>query len=154
MKNVSILLDTNLLILFVVGMASREYIGKHKKLTAFDTEDYDELVKIVGGATEVFVTPNTLTETSNLAAYIGEPARSEVFHALRTVIANSQEKHVPSRTTAERKEFIKLGLTDTALIGASTQDTIVLTTDLDLFLAVVENGSGAVNFNHLPHRNM
>jgi len=154
LKDLAVLLDTNLLILFVVGMTSREYIDKHKKLTAFNTEDYDELVKIVGRAKEVFVTPNTLTETSNLAAYIGEPARGEVFRALQSLIVNSKEIHVPSSTAAERAEFIRLGLTDAALIEASSKDTVMLTTDLDLYLAVISSGSEAINFNHLPHRNM
>ncbi|SJM90153.1 conserved hypothetical protein [Crenothrix polyspora] len=152
MKTSRILLDTNLLILFVVGTASRQYIGKHKKLTAFTVEDYGELVRIIATATEVLVTPNTLTETSNLAAYIGEPARSEVFHVLRTIINNTQETHLPSRVAANRKEFIRLGLTDAVLIEAGTQDTIVLTTDLDLYLAVMAKGAQAINFNHLRNR--
>jgi hypothetical protein len=90
LKRCPLLIDTNLLVLFVVGTAAKEYIVKHKKLTAFTVEDYDMLVRIVSGASEVLVTPNTLTETSNLAAYIGEPARSRVLAVLRTVIATSQ----------------------------------------------------------------
>jgi len=37
LKSVPLLIDTNLLVLFVVGTAAKEYIAKHKKLTASST---------------------------------------------------------------------------------------------------------------------
>ncbi len=149
MKPYQILLDTNLLVLFVVGTTSREYIAKHKRLTEFSVEDYDALLKIISAASAVLVTPNTLTETSNLAAHIGEPAKSHVFDVLRDVIANSQETYVPSRRAAEREEFVRLGLTDASLIETSSEETTVLTTDLGLYLAVLGKGTPAINFNHV-----
>lgn len=149
MKSCPILLDTNLLVLFVVGTASRGYIEKHKRLTEFAVEDYDALLKIISAASAVLVTPNTLTETSNLAAHIGEPARSHVFKVLRSVVASSEETYVPSRKASEREEFVRLGLTDASLIETSTNETTVLTTDLDLYLAVLTKGASAINFNHV-----
>ncbi len=149
MKGIPLLIDTNLLVLFIVGTAAKEYIAKHKKLTAFTIEDYDMLVRIVSGASEVLVTPNTLTETSNLAAYIGEPAKSKVLDVLRTVSANSQERYVPSRLAAQRSEFIRLGLTDAALLEVCTDKVTLLTTDLGLYCAALAQGGTALNFNHL-----
>lgn len=149
MKTCPILLDTNLLVLFVVGTASRGYIEKHKRLTEFTVEDYDALLKIIAAASAVLVTPNTLTETSNLAAYIGEPAKSHIFEVLRTVVASSEESYVPSRKASEREEFVRLGLTDASLIETSTDETTVLTTDLGLYLAVLNKGVPAINFNHV-----
>ncbi|RWX48702.1 hypothetical protein VT99_10641, partial [Candidatus Electrothrix marina] len=55
MKRCPLLIDTNLLVLFIVGTAAKEYIAKHKKLTAFTVEDYDILVRIVSDASEVLV---------------------------------------------------------------------------------------------------
>jgi len=150
LKGGLLLIDTNLLVLFVVGTASKEYIAKHKKLTAFTVEDYDRLVKIIARASEVLVTPNTLTETSNLAAYINEPARSKVLNVLRTVIASaSQERYVPSSVAAERKEFVRLGLADAALLEIAAKDVTLLTTDFDLYNIALAKGAQALNFNHL-----
>lgn len=149
MKRVPLLIDTNLLVLFVVGAAGKEYIAKHKKLTAFTVEDYEMLLRIVSRASEVLVTPNTLTETSNLAAYIGEPARSKVLEVLRTVSKNSQERYVPSSSAAQRSEFIRLGLADAALLEVATKNVTLLTTDFDLYNAAMANGIKALNFNHL-----
>ncbi|MGX9727142.1 MAG: PIN domain-containing protein [Candidatus Electronema sp. VV] len=152
MKGVPLLIDTNLLVLFVVGTAAKEYIAKHKKLTEFTIEDYDMLVRIVSGASEVLVTPNTLTETSNLAAYIGEPARSKVLDVLRAVSRDSQERYVPSSAAAQRNEFIRLGLADAALLEIAAKDVALLTTDFDLYNAALKKGAKAFNFNHLRDR--
>ena len=155
MKRCPLLIDTNLLVLFVVGTASKEYIAKHKKLTEFTVEDYDLLVKLIARASEVLVTPNTLTETSNLAAYIGEPARSKVLDVLRTVSTGSQERYVPSSEAARRSEFIRLGLADAALLEATAAEKVtLLTADFNLYHAALTKGSQALNFNHLRDRYM
>lgn len=144
-----ILLDTNLLILFIVGTASRKYISMHKKLTEFTVEDYDTLVKLISCAPEVLFTPNTLTETSNLLGYIKEPARSEIYKVLQCTIATSQETYIQSRTAAKHNDFIRLGLTDTVLVEASSKEIAVLTTDFNLYQAAITKGTPAINFNHL-----
>jgi hypothetical protein len=152
MKAARLLLDTNLLLLLVVGMTSRSYIARHKRLTAFTEQDYDALVDILSNIGEVVLTPHTLTETSNLAAYIQEPAKGQILHTLRSVIAETSEHHVPSTRSAQRPEFLRLGLTDATLIEASAADTVVLTADLDLYLALLSKGAVAENFNHLRDR--
>lgn len=150
-----LLIDTNLLVLFVVGTAAKEYIAKHKKLTEFTVEDYDLLVKLIARASEVLVTPNTLTETSNLAAYINEPARSKVMDVLRRVSTDSQERYVPSSAAARRSEFIRLGLADAALLEATAAEkATLLTADFNLYHAALAKGSQALNFNHLRDQYM
>jgi hypothetical protein len=148
----TVLVDTNLLVLLVVGATSRDYIGKHKRLTAFIQEDYDVLLELIAGAQAVRVTPNILTETSNLAAYIGEPARSQVFQTFQRLVSSFLELYVPSTAAIGRWEFIRLGLTDAAVLEALTGQVVLLTTDLDLFLAAQATGALAINFNQVRDR--
>jgi hypothetical protein len=146
----TLILDTNLLVLFVVGAASRDYISRHKRLTQFVPEDYDCLLEIIARANTVLVTPNTLSETSNLVAYITEPAKSDVMKVFAKLIAESQELYVTSSESATKQEFVRLGLTDAALICAvEATNAVVLTTDLDLYLALLSKGKNPINFNHL-----
>jgi hypothetical protein len=42
-----VLLDANLLVLWVVGRASRDYIGRHKRLRAYDLADFDSLMRML-----------------------------------------------------------------------------------------------------------
>lgn len=149
MRACPILLDTNLLVLFVVGTASREFIPRHKRLSAFTIEDYDTLLKVIAQAPSVLITPNTLTETSNLLAYIAEPAKTKIFMVFRTVIECTPETYIPSVAASGGAEFLRLGLTDAVLVQASSEEVVVLTTDLNLYLAAIAKGSPAINFNHL-----
>ena len=43
MKGV-VVIDTNLLVLLIVGSASKHYIGKHKRLRGYTTDHFDLLV--------------------------------------------------------------------------------------------------------------
>jgi hypothetical protein len=149
LKPKPLLIDTNLLVLFIVGAASKEYITKHKKLTEFTVQDYEVLVEIISQAPAVLVTPNILTETSNLAAYIREPARRSVLDMFRRVAATSQERYMASSLAVQRPEFLRLGLTDAVLVKESIEDVVLLTTDLGLYCAALAQGAEAVNFNHI-----
>ena len=66
----NLVLDANLTLLFVVGTAKLGYIGQHKRLSTYTTEDFELLRGFIAQARIVTVTPNTLTETSNLIPHI------------------------------------------------------------------------------------
>ena len=96
----------------------------------------------------VFVTPNTLTEASNLLGQHGEPERSLFFKVLQHLIEGSfKETVIDSADAARNREFRKLGLTDAALLEVVSPETPLLTVDLDLYRAAFENGhDAAINF--------
>ena len=146
-------IDANLLVLLVVGSESRDLISKHRRLEDYTVEDYDILFDLLEGADQLFVTPNTLTETSNLVGQHGEPGRSRLMRRLQFIIHESREIVVASVDAASNSQFERLGLTDAALLDAVTSDTPLLTVDLDLYLAALEAGEErAVNFTH--YRNL
>ena len=89
-------LDTNLLVLLVVGSESRELISKHRRLEHYSVEDFDILAEFLENANQLYVTPNTLTETSNLVGQHGEPERSLLMRRLQFLIHESQEVIVSS----------------------------------------------------------
>ena len=143
-------IDANLLLLLVVGSVGRDLIHRHRRLRSFAVEDYDRLLDLIRGVDRVFVTPNTLTETSNLLAQHKDPERSRFFHRLRSIIENSEEIVVTSAVAAANSEFVRLGLTDAALLEAITPETPLVTVDFNLFLAALAKGPNtAVNFTHL-----
>jgi len=142
-------LDTNLLVLLVVGGTDIGYIDKHKRLRGYTPTDYQMLVRLIDVSDEVIATPNVLTEVSNLIRQIGEPACSLVTISLGAVIARIRESYVPSKAASQRGEFMRLGLTDCALIEALRKSYTLLTDDIDLFHAVLRLGYNAQNFNHI-----
>jgi len=147
-------IDAHLLVLLIVGATSRHLIAKHKRLKSFRDSDYERLVQLIarnvspGSGTEpttvgvVRVTPNTLTEASNLLAQHQEPERTRFFRTLRLLIEDSTEVVVASADASSTSAFPRLGLTDAALLKVVSPETPLLTVDLDLYHA-------AVNFRHL-----
>ena len=143
-------IDANLLLLLVVGSASPAAITRRRRLREFTPDDYDLLIDLIAQVEGVLVTPNTLTETSNLLGLHGEPERSRFFEQLRFIIEESQEIVVASADAARGRHFTRLGLTDSALLEVATEETPVVTVDLDLYLAAsISNPDSTINFTHL-----
>ena len=121
-------LDTNLLVLLIVGSESRELISKHRRLEHYSAEDFDILCEFLENANQLYVTPNTLTETSNLVRQHGDPEKSLLMRRLQFLIHESQEITVASTKASSNYNFEKLGpLTDAALLEAVTKDIPLLT---------------------------
>lgn len=147
-----ILLDSTVFILLLVGSTDRSYIAKHKTLrdSAYSEEDFDLLVDYLRGATRLVVTPHVLAETSNLAKRIGPPAREAICSVLRQITETLREVGEASSFAMKRPEFLRMGLTDAALLDvASGVDVTLLTDDLGLYLAASDSGYKAVKFTHL-----
>ena len=147
------ILDANLLVLLVVGSENRDLIPRHRRLQHYSAEDYDILLELLEDADQLFVTPNTLTEASNLIRQRGEPERSLLMGRLQFLINGSREIVVASVEASSHEKFEQLGLTDAALLEVASSETPLLTVDFDLYLAALESGEErAVNFTH--YRNL
>lgn len=155
-------IDANLLVLLIVGTTGRHLIARHKRLKSSLESDYERLVQRLARTTSpgsatvaktvgaVRVTPNTLTEASNLLAQHQEPERSQFFKTLRLLIENSTEVVVASVDASRTSAFPRLGLTDAALLDVVSPETPLLTVDLDLYHAAAKRDHrAAVNYRHL-----
>ena len=145
-------IDANLLVLLVVGSVGQDLIAKHGRLKEYTAEDYETLLDLLSQTrqSQIYVTPNTLTETSNLLAQHGEPERSLIMEGLRTLVEESREIVVKSATATGNSAFLRLGLTDAALLEAISEETPLVTADLDLYLAALEKAPyNTVNFTHI-----
>ena len=145
--------DSQLLVLLVVGSESRDLISRHRRLEHYSAEDYDILLELLDNPDQLFVTPNTLTEASNLIRQRGEPEQSLLTRRLQFLIHGSREIVVASVDASSHERFERLGLTDAALLEIASLDTPPLTDDFNLYLAALESGEErAVNFTH--YRNL
>ena len=146
-------MDANLLVLLVAGALDPEIIAKHKRLREFGTEDFERVQEWVNQFECVLVTPNTLTEASNLLGQHREPERSRLLEFLRNLIGESNEVVVASADAAGHPSFHRLGLTDAGLLGLVSQDAPLLTVDLDLYIAASKaDPASATNYRHLQER--
>ena len=145
----TIALDANLIVLLVVGLTDETYIEKHKRLKAFMIADYKLLLSTIKTGAQIVVTPNALSEASNLLRQIAEPAKGQIGVVFKRLVKNTKEIYVASAPATEREEFLRLGLSDSALLEVAKDEVVILSTDLDLCVAAEMAGYDVVNFNHL-----
>ncbi len=146
----TVALDTNLMLLAVVGRADPNFVAKHKRLRDFLRGDFELLVDILQAANRIVSTPNSLTEASNISSFgVAEPMRTRISVSLRLIIEQLDEIFQPSRDAANEPEYARLGLADTAWLGALRNDVTLVTIDGDLHRAAISRGFQAVHFAHL-----
>lgn len=139
-------IDANLLVLPVVGSIDRRLVSRHRRTRRFAPEDYDILLDFVGGLDRVFVTPDILTEASNLLL---DRSDARFMEHLRILIEESEEITVASRVAAKSGSFVRFGLSDVVLLEAVSAEAPLVTVDFDLYGAASAKGAGAaVNFTH------
>ncbi len=148
-----VLVDTNILLLLLVGRLDRRLIGYHgfKRTRQFSPEDFDLLVGFLKRFSRILVTPHILAEVASLGNQLGEPARSKFFRLLAIALPELEEHYRESQTFLDVGEHIypRLGLTDslTSLVAGTTR--LVLTDDLRLSIELASQSCDVVNFSHL-----
>lgn len=141
-----VFLDSNLVLLLLIGSVDRTLVGKHKRLEKYTTNDFDLLKAIISPVKRLFTTPHIATEVSNLAGNLSSDER--FLKVLRSFLQHSSESHCTAARIVTEKRWERLGLTDTALCLLARR-RLVVTDDLGLALSLEKGGENVINFNQL-----
>lgn len=142
-RNKGIVVDTNLLILLLVGSLNAEKISGFKRTNIYTKEDYQYLVSFLKNF-KIVTTPNILTEVSNLTEYLFS-SFAEGFYGPFTL----PETYLKTTDILNNLAFKKFGLTDGTIFELSQKGLLVLTDDLRLWAFLIRNNGYAINFNHI-----
>jgi hypothetical protein len=126
-KNQSIFLDSNLLLLLVIGTMDRTLIKQFKRTHQFSLPDFDALREIVSRAKVVITTPHILTEVSNLANSLREDQKgffAEIFQAF----IKELEERFTAATVLSSDALFRFGIADVSALREASS-TLVLTQD-------------------------
>jgi len=143
-----LLIDTNLLVLFLVGKTNKSRILSFKRTQAYTLEDFEVLERLVDQFRTLITTPHVLTEVSNLASLYGEELTA-LRLKFRLLVEQMKEFRDESQFVVGDSSFNRLGLTDAAIARISRHSLLVLTDDLDLYTILLYRGVDAVNSNHI-----
>jgi predicted nucleic acid-binding protein len=150
--NAKLLIDTNLLVLFVVGSVNRDRIETFKRTRQYTKADYDLLLRILQEFKQRYTVAHVLAEVSNLTD-LSSFERHRARHILKETISLLDEVEISSAHAAEDALYEKLGLVDAAISAvARSQNCAVLTDDLDLYLELSRDKVSVLNFTHLRAR--
>ncbi|HMO63847.1 MAG TPA: hypothetical protein PKE47_01230 [Verrucomicrobiota bacterium] len=124
--------DTELLLLWLVGSLNPELIRQFKHTKRFTPDDFSLISKIVGAFGGIITTPSVLSEASN---WIDHFKASAVRVPLMSVwirgIAQFDERYCRSAALAALDQFQILGLADTSLFEIAGE-AVVVTCDAGL----------------------
>ena len=144
-----IMIDTNLLLMLVIGDTDESVIRTFKRTQRFSPDDYHVLQNVITRFDQQITTSHILTEVSNLAGQLTGDLRQAVYISFQTQINTMNEVSVDAKHIVDTSMFSQFGITDTAIYLASKDRFLVITTDSPLYGYLIGNGVDAINFNHL-----
>ncbi len=146
-----ILMDTNLLLVYLIGLYDVELIEKHKRTKGkYYKEDFVLIDNILKRYSKIITTPHILTEISNLAAQIDETTKMKLFSLFSIKFMLLEEIFEPFIEIVGNYEFEKYGLTDSAFCSlAIKNDFVVLTDDFKFSGQLEKKHVETININHL-----
>ncbi len=126
-KSRGLLLDSNLLLLYLVGSVDPTLVGtgQYNKLSSFTVLQITLLQQLVSVFPRVVTTAHILTEVSNLVNAMHDKGKLRVFNAFADTLQVVSEQEISSYEVARRQEFPYLGLTDSVLAQLADRFLIV-----------------------------
>ena len=146
-----VIVDTNLLLLLLVGSVDSALILKYKRThnRAFTVEDYKTLLRLLAMFDIIVTTPHILTETCNFLFQIKENYGRSVALAFAKFVVGCRERRPESRRLVNADGFLKIGLTDASILDVKPRRYLVVSVDAELVNRLRYRGVDAINFNHL-----
>lgn len=142
-----LLLDTNMLLLYLVSQVDASLLHTFKRVDMFAESDISLLARIISRHPGMITTPHVLAEASNFVDHSPRHRRREMQTALRTFVEQYAELYEEARVLVQQPEFSSVGIADTGLaVLCSVAD--LLTTDYRLAGLIQARGGTAMNFNH------
>lgn len=147
----SVLLDSNMLLLFLVGNLAPDRVGQVKGLKEYERADVHWVNTHMRASRGRVSLPNILTEVSNLIGEVqikrGElvPGLNEAFADFVHSVSEVYEKR---ENVVVTPEFLKLGLSDAAIVKLARDQVTVLTADRDLFGVLASQNVDVHNIWH------
>lgn len=145
-----VFIDTNLLVLLLVGMVNEDRISRFKRTRDFTRDDFRTLRNLVAWFGSPLVsTPHVLSQVSDLTDLAGDEGTA-VRKLFREFSINLiSETRDPASQLTQHRLFNRLGLADVSVAAVCERKVVVLTAHVQLQVALTALGLDAINFNHL-----
>jgi len=147
-RNKSVLVDSSLLLLLLVGEIDPLHVRKFKRTQRYSEDDYWTLRSLLAAFETVVTTPNILTETSNLGGTLRSDYRRQFFSHIAMAAKTMLEEYRKSMECAALPMFGDFGLADTVAFSVAGNRHLLLTDDSHLAQYAGAHGVGVIDFNY------
>lgn len=141
-------LDSNMFLLYVVGLLDASAIARHKRLQQYNAESFEKLCKIVSQFDRLIVTTDCLAEVSDLIEF-DKRFSGQLFILLKSLLLEAngvREEYIPAATIVQEPSYHWLGVTDASYVELAKRGTPVITSDFRLFTQAVGYCDQSINF--------
>jgi rRNA-processing protein FCF1 len=135
-----ILIDTNALVVLLIGIIDPRLIKTHKRTSIYEEEDYNELISVIGKIDNLIVLPNVWTEVDNLLNNFSGNYKFKYVEEISTIIKLTTEKYISTSIATESDYFFELGVTDSILLEYAKKCKLLITSDSKLSDYAIANG--------------
>lgn len=104
-----IIIDTNALVVFLVGLIDIRLFKTHKRTSLYESEDFNNLVNVIGDIEQLLVLPNVWTETDNLLNDFGGNYKYPYIEKITELISSTYEMFMSSSQATGSDFFFELG---------------------------------------------
>ena len=146
-----ILIDSNALIVLILGLIDTKLIPKHKRTSIYDEQDFYDLQIAIEDIKNLVVLPNIWTEVDNLLNNFNGGHKQVYIEKITETIKSSTEKYIPSNIAVDNFAFYDLGLTDSLILESAKDCKLIITTDSRL--SDYANALGCKVFDLVKNRN-
>ncbi|MFP4052977.1 MAG: hypothetical protein ACLFV7_03835 [Phycisphaerae bacterium] len=142
-------LDTNVLLLLLVGETDPKLIPRIARLSHYSIPAYRKLKRSLAMTRGLLVTPHVFSELSNLPFQdIKGPLRERFVAIMRLVLGRFEERSVEMETILKHPLLEKIGVTDVSLAEAGRRrDTVIVTDDFRAAGMLERQGCRVFNTN-------
>jgi hypothetical protein len=143
-KQKGLLIDTNILLLYIVGSIDISLIRDFKRTANFSENDFERISKFIDYFDLKITTPHVLTEASDFI-----DNRQHLQAVLKVYIENTKEIFLESLDLSKKDAFLKFGLADTSVTYTARDNYLILTDDRPLYGFLINSQIDAVNLDQI-----
>ena len=145
-----LLIDTNVLLLFLVGLYDEAYIQVFKRTQQYTVEDFHLVRDFAAPFHRLITTPHILSELSNLSLALKGERVQGYFAYLVEVLRKAKEIHIGKDELLANKSLPRFGFTDLSITEAAKRyDYLVFTDDFGMAGLLHAGKCDVINLNHL-----
>lgn len=127
-----ILVDSNALVVLLIGIIDPKLFKTHNATSIYDEEDFNDLLNVIEDLKKIVVLPNIWTEVDNLLNSFGGNYRYQYIQKITEMIKITSEQYIDSKTGSECESFFNLGLTDSLVLEKAKSCKLLITSDSKL----------------------
>jgi hypothetical protein len=145
-----VLVDSSLLVVYLVGNFDQRHLVNCRAIkSSFTLPEFTLLANLIGQFELLVTTPHILAEVSNLSGKLPAQLHAPFREFFARAIPNLEEQTVAASRLAEAPQFVRFGITDTAISMVAREQFLVLTEEAALYGHLSKQGVDVINFSHI-----